>query len=103
MTKLKKGDLVLIIAGKDRGKTGSIISVLPAVNRVIVDGQNAYKKHIKATVKNPQGGVITAYRSIHASNVMVIESESQKPTRLGIKINGQGKQRISRLTGKALL
>lgn len=102
MTKLKKGDVVLIIAGKDRGKTGPISSLLPGLDRVIIDGMNSYTKHTKATAKNRQGGKIVAYRSIHASNVMLIDPELKKPTRLGIKHDSSQKNRISRLTGKAI-
>ncbi len=101
MTKLKKGDSVIIIAGKDRGKTGLIASVLPRLNRVVVTGLNEYKKHVKPSVKNPQGGIITAYRAIHISNVMFIDPETKKPTRLGVSVDGQ-KKRVSRLTGKTV-
>lgn len=98
--KLRTGDTVIIIAGKDRGKTGTIDSVLPKVNRVVVGGQNSYKKHVKPSPKNPQGGIVTAYRSMHASNVMLIDSETKKPTRIGFQGVGKDKVRISRLTKK---
>lgn len=100
--KLRKGDTVLIIAGKDRGKTGTIEAIVPGLNRVVISGANAYKKHVKPSAKNPQGGVITAHRSMHASNVMVIESETKKPTRIGYRLQDGEKIRIARLTQKPL-
>lgn len=102
MSKLKKGDTVIIITGKDRGKTGTIASLLPEKNRVVVTGLNAYKKHTKPTAKTPQGGVITAYRPINLSNVMFLDPETKKPTRLGTLQKAGEKKRISRLTGKVV-
>jgi len=80
--KLKKGDEVLVITGKDRGKRGQITKVSPSTNRVVVAGINLVKK---ATKPNPQtgaeGGMVTKEASIHASNVMLVDPASQKPTR----------------------
>ena len=80
--KLKKGDEVLVITGKDRGKRGLIEKVSPTTNRVVVTGINMIKK---ATKPNPQagieGGIVTKEASIHASNVMLVDPASQKPTR----------------------
>ncbi len=80
--KLKKGDEVLIITGKDRGKRGQITKVSPSSNRVVVAGMNMIKK---ATKPNPQagveGGIVTKEASIHASNVMLVDPATQKPTR----------------------
>ena len=80
--KLKKGDEVLIITGKDRGKRGLITKVSPTTNRVVVAGINMIKK---ATKPNPQtgaeGGIVAQEASIHASNVMLVDPASQKPTR----------------------
>ena len=100
--KLKKGDTVLIISGKDRGKTGTIEVALQDKNRVVVSGVNSYKKHTKPTAKAPSGGIIEAFRPIHASNVMLLEPDSKKPTRIGYSIQGQDKTRIARLSGKAI-
>ncbi|HEY1074113.1 MAG TPA: 50S ribosomal protein L24 [Patescibacteria group bacterium] len=100
--KLKKGDTVLIIAGKDRGKTGKIEAVLPTKGRVLVAGVNAFKKHVKPSAQNPQGGVVEAFRAIDASNVMLLDPETQKPTRIGYQGNGKDKVRTSRLTNKAI-
>lgn len=99
--KFKKGDKVLIIAGKNRGKTGTIEATIPGVNRVVVSGINMYKKHVKPSTKNPQGGVVELFRPIDASNVMLLD-ENNKPTRIGVKIEGKDKVRVARSTGKVV-
>lgn len=100
--KLKRGDSVIIITGKDRGKTGTIDLVIPQSNRVVVGGLNAYKKHVKPSPKNPQGGIVTAYRSLDASNVMLLDADSQKPTRIGYQIKDGEKSRVSKLSNKPI-
>jgi large subunit ribosomal protein L24 len=100
--KLHKGDTVIVITGKDRGKTGIVEAVFPATNRVAVTGVNSYKKHTKPTQKNPQGGIVQLFRSIEASNVMLIDKETSKPTRIGYTYEKQDKFRVSRLTGKQI-
>lgn len=80
--KLKKGDEVLVIAGKDRGKRGQILRVMPTTNRVLVAGINMIKKAVKPNPQTGQeGGIVTKEAPIHASNVMLIDPASQKPTR----------------------
>lgn len=80
--KLKKGDEVLVISGKDRGKRGQILRVMPTTNRVLVAGINMIKKAVKPNPQTGQeGGIITKEAPIHASNVMLIDPASQKPTR----------------------
>ncbi len=99
--KLHKGDNVLIIAGKDRGKTGVIEAVLPRENRVAVAGVNKFKKHVKPSAKAPQGGIVEIFRPIHASNVMLLDN-NKKPTRVGVQISGKDKVRVARTTGSNL-
>lgn len=99
--KLKKGDTVLIITGKDKGKTGVIEAVMPSLNRIVVTGINAYKKHTKPSARNPQGGIIEAFRSIHASNAMILD-ENKKPSRVGFTIESKEKSRIARTTQKSV-
>jgi large subunit ribosomal protein L24 len=94
--KLKKGDTVIIITGKDRGKTGKIEAVLPQANRVVVTGTNMYKKHAKPSTQNPSGGILELSRPIHVSNVMFLNPETKKPTRIGFQVSGKDKQRIAR-------
>lgn len=80
--KLKKGDEVQVIAGKDKGKRGQILKVDPIKNRVVVTGINVIKKAIKPNPQaNVEGGIIQKEASLHASNVMLIDNKTQKPTR----------------------
>lgn len=97
--KLTKGDKVLIIAGKDRNKTGVIERVLPKKSKVVIAGINTVKKHLKKSAKNPQGGVIETYLPIHISNVMLLDPSKDKPTRIGINEAGD---RVAKLTGNSI-
>jgi large subunit ribosomal protein L24 len=99
--KLKKGDNVIIIAGKDKGKTGTVEAVLASIDRVVVNGVNSYKKHVKPSSQNPQGGVAELFRPLHISNVMLLD-ENQKPTRVSFKVEGTEKSRVARTTGKVV-
>jgi large subunit ribosomal protein L24 len=86
MRKLKTQDTVIVIAGKDKGKIGRILKVFPKEDRVIVEGVNRIKKHVKPTPRNPQGGIIEVFGKIHISNLMLVCPKCKKPTRVGIKI-----------------
>ena len=103
--KVKKGDMVLVIAGKDKGARGRGLSALPRADKVIVEGVNRVKKHtrIRTTQRGAKtGGIVTQEAAIHVSNVMVIDSDG-KPTRVGFRTDDNGvKVRISRRTGKDL-
>ncbi len=79
---VKKGDTVLVLTGKDKGKSGKIIEALPKKSRVIIEGINKVKRHAKPTQKNPQGGIITKEAAMHSSNVMVVCPECGKATRI---------------------
>jgi len=98
--KVKKGDKVIILAGKDNGRQGEILVVNPDKNKVIVAGINIVKKHTKPNAKNPQGGIIEKEAPIHVSNVALIDPTSKKPTRIGFKIEGDKKVRIAKKSGK---
>jgi len=99
--KLKKGDTVVVIAGKDKGREGEIITVLPSANKVIVSGVNLARKHLKARKQNDQAGIIDKDMPIHASNVMLVHKG--KPTRVGYKINDDGtKVRVAKSTGEEI-
>lgn len=76
--KIKKGDTVKIIAGKDRGKTGTIVKILPKINKVIISGLNLSKKHLRPSRKTPQGGIIDRAMPIHISNICASTPQSQK-------------------------
>ncbi len=101
--KLAQGDSVIVISGKDKGKKGSILRVLHSVNRVVVGGVNMVKKHVKATAQSA-GRISTFERSISASNVMVLDPKSGKPTRIGFKVDPKtgAKTRIAKLSGEVL-
>jgi large subunit ribosomal protein L24 len=103
--KVKKGDTVLVIAGKDKGAKGKVIQAYPARQRVLVEGVNRIKKHtrVSQTQRGAQtGGIVTQEAAIHVSNVMVIDSDG-KPTRVGKKTTEDGKRvRISRRNGKEI-
>lgn len=99
--KIKKGDTIKVIAGKDKGKTGRVLEVLRTKNRVRVEGVAVYKKHLKAgrSQKNPEGGILELNGTLDASNVMVVDPASNKVTRVGVKLDGEKKVRVGR--GKA--
>ena len=101
--KIKKGDRVRVLQGKDRGKTGEVSRVLPKEGKVIVDGINVAKKHQKATRSAMQGGIIDKDMPIDVSNVAVLSPKDNKPTRVGYKFDKDGnKVRICRRTGAEL-
>ena len=79
---IKKGDKVRVISGNDKGKEGLVQVVYPKLNRVVVEGINVRKKHKKPTQKNPEGSIQEIYAPINASNVMVIDPKTKKPTRV---------------------
>ena len=89
---VKKGDLVVVISGKGAGKTGKIKRVLPAECRVIVEGVNLVKKHQRPTRQNPSGGIVEIEAPIHASNVMLLDGKTNRPTRTRIGKNKDGKK-----------
>ncbi len=82
--KLKKGDKVHIIAGKDRGSSGTIVRAIPDKNMVVIEGLNLVKKHRRANQRNRSGQIIEKPMPIHASNVMLVDPKSGKPTRISI-------------------
>jgi large subunit ribosomal protein L24 len=99
--RIKKGDIVQVIAGKDNGMRGEILSVLREKRRVVVKGVNLCVKHQKPSVNSP-GGIVKEERSIHASNVMLVDSSDDKPVRVGVKIENGKKVRISKRTGSVI-
>jgi large subunit ribosomal protein L24 len=100
--RLKKGDVVLVLSGKDIGKQGAITRVIPDRNMVIVDGVNVAKKHQRATKATMQGGIIDKDMPIHASNVAIVCSACG-PTRIGYRVDDDGtKTRVCKKCGKDL-
>ncbi|AKP45535.1 MULTISPECIES: 50S ribosomal protein L24 [Bacillus] len=99
---VKKGDKVMVISGKDKGKTGVILAAFPKKNRVIVEGVNIVKKHAKPSQLNPQGGIISQEAPIHVSNVMPLDPKTNEPTRVGYQIVDGKKIRIAKKSGQPL-
>jgi large subunit ribosomal protein L24 len=103
--KIKRGDHVIVLAGKDKGATGQVIAAYPATSKVVVEGVNMIKKNKKVT--NPggrsanEGGIVTQEAPIHVSNVALVDPETKRPARVGYKINEDGKKvRVLRPSGK---
>lgn len=92
--KLKKGDKVAVIAGKDKGKEGSIEKLYKKANKVLILNINIYKKHVKKSEKMPQGGVIDLPRPIDVSKIMFICPKCNKKTRIGYKVDKNKKNRV---------
>jgi large subunit ribosomal protein L24 len=100
---VRKGDTVMVVAGKERGKKGRVLRVIPEKGRVVVERLNLIKKHQKPTQKIRQGGIIEREGSIHLSNVMLVDPGSDKPTRVGMKALSDGKKvRVARRSGEML-
>ena len=88
---IKKGDTVMVISGEDKGHSGRVLEVLVKEQRAIVEGLNMIKKHAKPSAKNPQGGIISKEASIHISNLNVVDPKTRKATRIGRRLNENGK------------
>ncbi|MGH6951415.1 MAG: 50S ribosomal protein L24 [Vitreimonas sp.] len=88
--RIRKDDTVVVIAGKDKGRTGKVLKVLPKEDRVLVEGVNMVKRHTAPNIAHPQGGVIAKEASLHLSNVALRDPKTGKPTRVGYKFVGEG-------------
>ena len=100
MRKIRKDDLVVVIAGKDKDKQGKVISVDTKKNKVLVQGCNMVTKHTKPSAANQQGGIVNKESFIDASNVMLLHKG--QPTRVGFKMDGDKKVRVAKKTGKVI-
>ncbi|SFS59290.1 50S ribosomal protein L24 [Sphingobacterium wenxiniae] len=89
--KIKKGDLVKVIAGNSKGVQGKVLQVLVDANRAVVEGANIVKKHTKPSAANPNGGIIEKEAAINISNLALIDPKTGEPTRVGRKVNAEGK------------
>lgn len=99
--KIKKGDSVIVLTGKDKGKTGEVIRVIPKENRAVVRGVNVAKRHQRPTAADP-GGIKQQELSIHVSNIALVDPKTNKPTRVGYKIEGGNKSRIAKKSGNVI-
>ena len=100
--KIKKGDTVIVIAGAEKGKTGVVLSVDTKAERVVVEKVNLVKKHRKPTQANPEGTILEREAAIHVSNVAIVDPKTKKPTRVGYKVEGDKKVRVSKASGAKL-
>src|SRR3954464_8471147 len=100
--KIKKGDKVVVIAGKDKGKTGEVLKVLPTEGRLIVQGVNMVKRHTRPAMGNP-GGIVEKEASIHVSNLAHIDPKDKKPTRIGYRTLEDGRKvRFAKRSGEVI-
>jgi large subunit ribosomal protein L24 len=101
---IRKNDQVIVRAGKDRGKKGRVLSVLPAKNRVVVEGVNLIKRHTRPNPqKNIKGGIVEREAAIHVSNVMIVDPDTNEATRVGKKVLSDGSRvRIGRKSGAVI-
>ena len=99
--KIKKGDRVIVLAGKDKGRTGNVTKVFPKDQRVLVGGINMAQRHTKPSQGDPQGGIKNKEAPLHVSNVAVVDSKG-KPTRVGFRVDGDKKVRIAKTTGEVI-
>jgi large subunit ribosomal protein L24 len=97
--KLRKKDKVIVIAGRDKGKTGEVLAVLPKTAQVLVEGVNVVKRHTKPSDKNPRGGILDLTKPISVSKVMIVDPNTGKPARVGYQVNKEGvKERVFKVS-----
>ena len=99
--KIRKGDRVVVLTGKDKGREGAVLKVLPKENRVLVEGLNMVQRHTRPSQADPQGGIKNKEAPIHVSNVSVVDSQG-KPTRVGFRVEGDKKVRFAKTTGEVI-
>lgn len=100
---VKKGDEVVVITGKDKGKKGRVLASFPSDSKVLVEGVNLMKKHSRPSQRNPQGGILTQEAPIHVSNVMIVDPKTGAATRVGKKIQSNGdKVRVAKKSGEVI-
>ncbi|MCL4399853.1 50S ribosomal protein L24 [Patescibacteria group bacterium] len=94
--RIKKGDNVKILTGKDSGKSGKVVKVYNSTGKLVVEGLNLYKKHVRAKTQNEKGEIVDVPRPINASNVLIICPSCHKAARIGMKTSGEKKERFCR-------
>lgn len=101
--RLKKGDTVVVLSGKYKGKTGKVVKIHPSENKVTVDGINMFKKHVKPNKAYPQGAIIDITKPIWVSKVAIVDPATKKPTRIGYAVKKDGtKVRVLKSSGKEI-
>jgi len=101
MQKIKKGDKVVVLAGKDKGRAGEVLKVMPKDDRAVVRGINMVKRHTRQSASQ-EAGIISKEASIHLSNLSVADPKDGKPTRVGFKIDGDKKVRVAKRSGVSI-
>jgi len=99
--KIKKGDRVVVLTGKDKGRQGAVLKVFPKEQRVLVEGLNIVQRHTRPSQGDPQGGIKNKEAPLHVSNVALVDSKG-KPTRVGFRVDGDKKVRIAKTTGEVI-
>ena len=101
--RIKKGDMVVVLAGNDKGKTGEVMRVLTKEDKVLVQGVNRVYRHMRPSRRHPHGGRIQKEMPVHISNVLPIDPETSQPSRVGFRTNDNGqKERFARKSGASL-
>lgn len=101
MQKIRKGDKVVVLTGKDKGRTGEVVQVMPKEDRAVVKGINMVKRHQRQT-QTQEAGIITKEASIHLSNLAIADPKDGKPTRVGFKVEGDKKVRVAKRSGVSI-
>lgn len=100
--KIKKGDTVQVMIGKDKGKQGTVGKVFPSKSMVLVENVNQYKKHIKSRMQGQKSEIVTITKPLHVSKVSLLDPKKKKPARAGYKITKGKKERVSRMSGEII-
>ena len=103
MDRIRKGDMVVVISGKEKGKRGKVLRLIPKTDRVVVERVMMVKRHTKPSQQNSTGGIIEKEGSIHLSNVMLVDPTNDRPTRVGMRALADGKKvRVARKSGEII-
>lgn len=100
--KIKKGDNIIVIAGKDKGVSGKVLRAFPSKDQVLIEGVNVKKRHQRPTRQNQHGQIVEKSLPIHISNVAIVDPKTSKPTRVGYKNEGDKKVRIAKKSGSVI-
>ena len=101
--RIKKGDKVIVITGADKGKRGEVLTVMPKVNRAVVQGVNIAKRHTKPSGMGQPGGIVEKEATIHLSNIALLDPKTDKPTKIGFRVLDDGRKvRVNRSTGDVI-
>jgi large subunit ribosomal protein L24 len=100
--KIKKGDRVVVLSGKDKGKHGEVVRAMPKEMKVVVSGVNVVTRHTKPSQANPQGGLVRSEAPIHVSKVAIEDPKTGKPTRVGFRIENGSKVRVAKRSGEVI-